>query len=120
MPSVDVLFSSMAENVIDGMGVILTGMGMDGAKGMLKMRQKGMYTIGQSRESCVVYGMPMEARKLGATQERSRGLRHQTPDPFFAAQMRGSTRKTQPCKTRLASGSKACSPCGSLRAKPSE
>ena len=68
MPSVDVLFSSMAENVIDGMGVILTGMGMDGAKGMLKMRQKGMYTIGQSRESCVVYSMPMEARKLGATQ----------------------------------------------------
>lgn len=68
MPSVDVLFSSMAENVIEGMGVILTGMGMDGAKGLLKMRQKGMYTLGQSRESCVVYGMPMEAMKLGAVQ----------------------------------------------------
>lgn len=68
MPSVDVLFTSMADNVIDGMGVILTGMGMDGAKGMLKMHRKGMYTIGQSRESCVVYGMPMEAMKLGAVQ----------------------------------------------------
>lgn len=68
MPSVDVLFGSMADCVIDGMGVILTGMGMDGAKGMLRMRQKGMYTLGQSRESCVVYGMPMEAKKLGAVQ----------------------------------------------------
>lgn len=68
MPSVDVLFSSMADNVIEGMGVILTGMGQDGAKGLLRMRQKGMYTLGQSRESCVVYGMPMEAKKLGAVQ----------------------------------------------------
>lgn len=68
MPSVDVLFGSMADCVIEGMGVILTGMGMDGAKGLLRMRQKGMYTIGQSRESCVVYGMPMEAKKLGAVQ----------------------------------------------------
>lgn len=67
-PSVDVLFHSMADTVIDGMGIILTGMGMDGAKGLLKMRQKGMYTLGQSRESCVVYGMPMEAMKLGAVQ----------------------------------------------------
>lgn len=68
MPSVDVLFDSMAENVIEGMGVILTGMGQDGAKGLLKMHRKGMYTLGQSRESCVVYGMPMEAKKLGAVQ----------------------------------------------------
>lgn len=66
MPSVDVLFDSMAANVMDGMGIILTGMGQDGAKGLLKMRKKGFYTIGQSKESCVVYGMPMEAFKLGA------------------------------------------------------
>ncbi len=66
MPSVDVLFSSMADNVLEGMGIILTGMGMDGAKGLLKMRQKGFHTLGQSKESCVVYGMPMEAYKLGA------------------------------------------------------
>lgn len=66
MPSVDVLFESMADNVNKGMGIILTGMGQDGAKGLLKMRQKGFYTLGQSKESCVVYGMPMEANKLGA------------------------------------------------------
>jgi two-component system chemotaxis response regulator CheB len=66
-PSVDVLFDSTAEvagkNVI---GVLLTGMGADGAKGLLKMRELGCHTIGQDRESCVVYGMPMEAKKLGA------------------------------------------------------
>lgn len=66
MPSVDVLFDSMADNVHNGMGIILTGMGQDGAKGLLRMRQKGFYTLGQSKESCVVYGMPMEANKLGA------------------------------------------------------
>ncbi len=66
MPSVDVLFDSMAQNVTSGMGIILTGMGRDGANGLLKMRKKGFYTIGQSKESCVVYGMPMEAFKLGA------------------------------------------------------
>ena len=71
MPSVDVLFDSMAANVLDGMGIILTGMGQDGAKGLLKMRQKGFYTIGQSRESCVVYGMPMEANKLGAVVQEA-------------------------------------------------
>lgn len=71
MPSVDVLFDSMASNVADGMGIILTGMGQDGAKGMLKMRQKGFYTIGQSKESCVVYGMPMEAFKLGAVVQEA-------------------------------------------------
>lgn len=66
MPSVDVLFTSMADNVLEGMGLILTGMGMDGAKGLLKMHNRGFHTIGQSKESCVVYGMPMEAKKLGA------------------------------------------------------
>lgn len=66
-PSVDVLFSSMAKNVsVRQVGIIMTGMGRDGADGLLKMRQKGAFTIGQDKDSCVVYGMPMEARKIGA------------------------------------------------------
>lgn len=65
-PSVDVLFDSVADTAgKEAIGVILTGMGADGAKGLAKMRGRGAYTIGQDRESCVVYGMPMEARKLG-------------------------------------------------------
>ena len=66
-PSVDVLFESVANLVKDkAIGVILTGMGADGAAGLLRMRKNGAYTIGQDRESCVVYGMPMEAYKIGA------------------------------------------------------
>lgn len=66
-PSVDVLFHSVGETAgKNAIGVILTGMGADGAKGILDMHQKGCYTIGQDRDSCVVYGMPMEAYKLGA------------------------------------------------------
>ncbi len=48
------------------MGIILTGMGRDGADGLLAMRKRGAYTIGQDKDSCVVYGMPMEAYKIGA------------------------------------------------------
>lgn len=66
-PSVDVLFQSMADVVNCKMvGIIMTGMGQDGAKGLLSMRQKGAYTIGQDKESCVVYGMPMVANDIGA------------------------------------------------------
>ncbi len=66
-PSVDVLFYSVAETVrSDGIGIILTGMGSDGAEGLLAMRQKGSFTIGQDKESCVVYGMPMVANQIGA------------------------------------------------------
>ncbi len=66
MPSVDVLFRSMADAVgRNGVGVILTGMGHDGADGLLKMRKAGAYTIGQDKESCVVYGMPMVAYDIG-------------------------------------------------------
>lgn len=65
-PSVDELFNSVAETVgRDAVGIILTGMGADGAKGITKMRGSGAYTIGQDKGSCVVYGMPMEAHKLG-------------------------------------------------------
>ena len=66
-PSVDALFFSMAEQVRCKMvGIIMTGMGRDGADGLLHMRKAGAYTIGQDKESCVVYGMPMEAFKIGA------------------------------------------------------
>ncbi|MCI8276136.1 MAG: chemotaxis response regulator protein-glutamate methylesterase [Lachnospiraceae bacterium] len=66
-PSVDVLFDSVASIARDkAIGVILTGMGADGAAGLLRMRKNGAYTIGQDKESCVVYGMPMEAYKIGA------------------------------------------------------
>lgn len=72
IPSVDVLFSSMAENVRrNGVGIILTGMGQDGAKGLLEMRKSGAYTIGQDQESCVVYGMPMVAYNIGAVSTQA-------------------------------------------------
>ncbi len=68
-PSVDVLFNSVATAAgPKAIGAILTGMGRDGADGLLAMRQAGAFTIGQDKESCVVYGMPMEAYKIGAVQ----------------------------------------------------
>ena len=66
-PSVDAMFHSMAEVVRCRMvGIIMTGMGQDGAAGLLAMRKKGAYTIGQDKESSVVYGMPMVANDIGA------------------------------------------------------
>lgn len=66
-PSVDVLFSSVAEAAgANAIGAIFTGMGGDGAEGLLKMRNAGAYTIGQDEETCVVYGMPAVAYKKGA------------------------------------------------------
>ena len=66
-PSVDALFQSMAEVVTCKMvGIIMTGMGQDGAVGLLAMRKKGAYTIGQDKESSVVYGMPGVAHNIGA------------------------------------------------------
>jgi two-component system chemotaxis response regulator CheB len=65
-PSVDVLFRSSARYAgKNAVGVIMTGMGDDGAKGMLEMRQTGAETIAQDEQSCVVFGMPNEAIKLG-------------------------------------------------------
>ncbi|MEY8392275.1 chemotaxis response regulator protein-glutamate methylesterase [Lachnospiraceae bacterium] len=70
-PSVDVLFSSVAKTAKkDAVGVILTGMGGDGAKGLLEMRQAGAVTIGQNEASCVVYGMPKVAFDIGAVQHQ--------------------------------------------------
>jgi two-component system chemotaxis response regulator CheB len=66
-PSVDVLFRSAARYAgANAVGVILTGMGDDGAKGMLEMKEAGAYNIAQDEASCVVYGMPAEAVKLSA------------------------------------------------------
>ncbi|MCM2282842.1 MAG: chemotaxis-specific protein-glutamate methyltransferase CheB, partial [Bdellovibrionaceae bacterium] len=68
-PSVDYLYDSIAEQKIPTIGVILTGMGNDGAKGLLNLRQTGARTIAQDEASCVVFGMPKEAIRLGAAQE---------------------------------------------------
>ncbi|AWI55968.1 hypothetical protein AB395_0000286 [Sinorhizobium fredii CCBAU 45436] len=68
-PSVDVLFDSVAELAgRNAIGVILTGMGRDGAAGLLKMRNAGARTFGQNEKTCVVYGMPRVAHELGAVE----------------------------------------------------
>jgi two-component system, chemotaxis family, protein-glutamate methylesterase/glutaminase len=70
-PSVDVLFDSAAQVVgRQAVAVILTGMGKDGAQGMLRMRRAGARTFGQDEASCVVYGMPREAFLIGAVEEQ--------------------------------------------------
>lgn len=70
-PSVDILFESVAKAAGDkAIGVILTGMSFDGAKGLLSMRKNGARTIGQDEESCVVYGMPRVAFNIGAVEKQ--------------------------------------------------
>ena len=69
-PAVDVLFDSVAAELgANATAIVLTGMGKDGARGMLAMRQAGAWTIGQDEASCVVYGMPREAALIGAVDE---------------------------------------------------
>ena len=68
-PSGNVLFRSMAQSGLSTVGIILTGLGEDGAQGLLALRQSGAHTISQSRESCVVYGMPKAAVRMGAVDE---------------------------------------------------
>ncbi len=71
-PSVDVLFSSMARTLGPrGVGVILTGMGRDGAAGLKLMRDAGARTLGQDEASCVVYGMPRSAFEMGAVERQA-------------------------------------------------
>lgn len=71
-PSVDALFQSMADNVRCQMvGIIMTGMGQDGAAGLLAMKKKGAYTIGQDKETSVVYGMPGVAFEMGAVMKQA-------------------------------------------------
>jgi two-component system chemotaxis response regulator CheB len=68
-PSVDVLFRSAANSAgANTIGVILTGMGKDGAQGILEMRQSGSYTIAQNEDTCTVFGMPREAIEVGAIE----------------------------------------------------
>jgi two-component system chemotaxis response regulator CheB len=68
-PAVDVLFRSVASSAgANALAVILTGMGKDGAQGMLEMRRGGSYTIAQNEATCVVYGMPREAVEVGAVE----------------------------------------------------
>ena len=70
-PAVDVLFETVAELVGDeALGVILTGMGRDGADGLLKMKKAGAVTLGQDERTCVVYGMPKAAWDIGAVQRQ--------------------------------------------------
>ncbi len=70
-PSVDVLFDSVAELAgRNAVGVILTGMGRDGASGLLKMRSAGARTVGQNEKTCVVYGMPRVAYEIGAVEQQ--------------------------------------------------
>jgi two-component system chemotaxis response regulator CheB len=69
-PSVDVLFRSAARYAgNNSVGVIMTGMGDDGARGMVEMKEAGATTIAQDERSCVVFGMPKEAIKLGAVDK---------------------------------------------------
>lgn len=71
-PSVDVLFSSVAKTAgRNAVGAILTGMGGDGAKGLLEMRNAGALTVGQDEATCVVYGMPKVAYDIGAVQSQA-------------------------------------------------
>lgn len=67
-PSVDALFKSAIPDAARTVGIILTGIGQDGAEGLASLREGGARTIGQSRESCVVYGMPRAARDIGAVE----------------------------------------------------
>jgi two-component system chemotaxis response regulator CheB len=71
LPSVDVLFRSVAEACgPQALGIILTGMGDDGARGLLEMRQRGAHTVGQDEATCIVYGMPRAAMARGAVVEQ--------------------------------------------------
>lgn len=71
-PSVDVLFESVARECrSNAVGLILTGMGSDGARGMLSMRRSGARTIGQDEMSCVVYGMPKVAFEIGSVERQA-------------------------------------------------
>ena len=69
-PSVDVLFLSVARFAgANALGVIMTGMGRDGAGGLLEMKKAGAYTVAQDEASCVVFGMPKEAIRMGGVDK---------------------------------------------------
>jgi two-component system chemotaxis response regulator CheB len=69
-PSVDVLFRSVAQYAgRNAVGVLLTGMGDDGARGLKELQEAGAHTVAQDEATCVVFGMPREAIKLGAVRQ---------------------------------------------------
>jgi two-component system chemotaxis response regulator CheB len=69
-PSVNVLFSSMAKTAgKNATGIIMTGMGDDGASGLKEMHDAGAYTVAQDEETCLIFGMPREAIKLGGVDQ---------------------------------------------------
>jgi two-component system chemotaxis response regulator CheB len=71
VPGIDATFTSVSENFgSDAIGVLLTGMGRDGALGLKRMRERGSLTIGQDEETCAVYGMPAAAMALGAVEHQ--------------------------------------------------
>lgn len=91
-PSVDVLFDSVAMHAgRRAVGIILTGMGADGAKGLLNMRDRGAVTIAQDQRSCVVHGMPKVAVELGAAQQTASPPR--VPETVVQALQRGNAKK---------------------------
>ena len=103
-PSVDVLFESVAQHVGKrAVGVLLTGMGDDGAKGLLRMREAGAITIAQNKRSCVVFGMPKVAIDLGAAELTSPP--RNVPGLALNALRRRSTQTLKPVTT-----SKPCEP----------
>lgn len=94
-PSVDVLFLSVAEAAGPAaVGVLLTGMGADGSKGLLAMRKSGSLTIAQDEATCVVFGMPREAVALGAAEQV-------LPLPSISRAILGGRRGPVPCQTAI-------------------
>ena len=92
-PSVDVLFDSVARHVgRRAVGVLLTGMGADGAKGLLEMREQGAVTLAQDQRSCVVYGMPKVAVELNAVQ-------HQKPPAEIPRTIAHALQANRPTRT---------------------
>lgn len=90
VPSVGMLFDSVAENIGEpAIGILLTGMGKDGAEGLLKMKAKGALTLAQDRQSSIVYGMPGEAEKLGAA------CCHLSPEEIVTALLKTTSKQSQ-------------------------
>lgn len=99
-PSVDVLFESVADVVGSrAVGVLLTGMGDDGARGLLSMRHNGGVTVAQSRESCVVYGMPKVAVDLGAVMHSA------APEDIPGVILRAVRQRPRPAAALVREGS---------------
>lgn len=92
-PSVDVLFNSVARHAgPNAIGILLTGMGADGAQGLLEMRKRGAYTVAQDEATCVVFGMPKEAIRMGAAEDIA--PLHQMPERIVTF-LRDGKRRTQ-------------------------